>query len=206
MFRSLKNIDSAHQQSRTMFFTLALFCLAITIYAIYSGHKSVKLALDNIYLLNNGQLMTASAHNVKENRPVEAQDHVKRFHEFFFTLDPDAKAIEYNVSQSLYLADASARREYENLKESGYYNDLIQANISQHIQVDSVAIQPNGDAYYAKCYAHEQIIRATTVTTRDLVSECYLRDVSRSANNPHGFLIERWRVIQNQDLSTEQRR
>jgi conjugative transposon TraK protein len=79
---------------------------------------------------------------VQDNRPVEAQDHVKRFHEFFFTLDPDSKAIEHNVTQLLFLADESAKREYDNFKEGGYYNNLIQANISQHITVDSIVINP----------------------------------------------------------------
>ncbi|WP_324680136.1 conjugative transposon protein TraK [Hymenobacter sp. GOD-10R] len=189
-----------------MFFTLALFCLLITVYAIYSGHKSTMIALDNIYLLNNGQLMTASAHSVKENRPVEVQDHVKRFHELFFTLDPDDKAIQYNMSQAMYLADASAQQQYEYLKESGYINELIQKNVSQDIRVDSVTVQPSGSGYYAKCYAQQHIIRTSTVTTRNLISECYLRDVSRSTNNPHGFLMERWRVVQNNDLQTETRR
>lgn len=42
----------------------------------------------------------------------------------------------------LFLADESAKREYDHFKESGYYNNLIRANISQHITVDSVVINP----------------------------------------------------------------
>jgi hypothetical protein len=56
------------------------------------------MAQDHIYLLDQGQLMAATSHNVQDNRPVEVQDHVKRFYEFFFTLDPDLKAIEHNVT------------------------------------------------------------------------------------------------------------
>jgi len=33
-----------------------------------------------------------------------------------------------------------------------------------------------------------------------------LRNVSRSDNNPHGFLIERWATIANKDLKTTARR
>ncbi|TGE03859.1 conjugative transposon protein TraK [Hymenobacter fodinae] len=182
-----------------------LLCFSLAAYAVYSARQTTAAAQGRIYVLDQGNLLAAVSHNVKENRPVEAQNHVKRFHEFFFTLDPDAKAIEYNVSQSLFLADESARRAYENLKESGYYNDLIQANISQDIKVDSVRINAARYPYYAKCYAHQQIIRASNTTSRLLISECYLRDVSRSSNNPHGFLMERWRVVQNNDLRTERR-
>lgn len=205
MFRSLKNIDSAYQQTKTLALLFMLLCFSVAAYAVYAARQTALDAQGRIYVLDQGNLLAAVSHNVQENRPVEAKNHVRRFHEFFFTLDPDAKAIEYNVSQALFLADASAKRAYENLKESGYYNDLIQANISQHIQVDSVSINAAAYPYYATCYAREQIIRATTVTTRNLVSECYLRDVSRSTNNPHGFLMERWRVLQNTDLRTERR-
>ncbi|MDF7815101.1 conjugative transposon protein TraK [Hymenobacter sp. YC55] len=205
MFRSLKNIDSAYQQTKTLALLFMLLCFSVAAYAIYAARQTAAAAQGRIYVLDQGNLLAAVSHNVKENRPVEAKNHVKRFHEYFFTLDPDAKAIEYNVSQSLFLADESAQRAYESLKENGYYNNLIQANISQEIKVDSVSINSASYPYYARCYAHQQVIRASTITSRQLISECYLRDVSRSSNNPHGFLMEKWRVIQNNDLRTERR-
>ncbi|QIL78250.1 MULTISPECIES: conjugative transposon protein TraK [Hymenobacter] len=205
MFRSLKNIDSAYQQVKTLALLFMLLCFSVSAYAIYAARQTAREAQGRIYVLDQGTLLTAVSHNVKDNRPVEAKDHVKRFHELFFTLDPDPKAIEYNVKQALFLADASAQRAYDNLKENGYFNDLIQANISQDIRVDSVALNTAVYPYYARCYAQQRIIRASSVSTRRMVSECYLRDVSRSANNPHGFLMERWRAIENVDLRTERR-
>lgn len=203
-FPSLLNRDSAFQQVKMLAALFAVLCASLSGYAIYASQRTARLALDHIYMLDQqGNLVGATARSAKENRPVEAQAHVKRFHEYFFTLDPDPKAIESNVTQALFLADESAKRAYDNYKESSYYNNLIQANISQHITVDSVLVDPG--TFYAKCYATEQIIRATNVTTRALISECYLRDVSRSTNNPHGFLIERWRMLQNNDLRTEAR-
>lgn len=41
-----------------------------------------------------------------------------------------------------------------------------------------------------------------SITTRSLMTEGSLRNVSRSDNNPHGFLIERWNTIDNRDLKT----
>ncbi|MBC6992498.1 conjugative transposon protein TraK [Hymenobacter sp. BT491] len=205
MFRSLKNIDSAYQQVKTLALLFMVLCFSVSAYAIYAARQTATEAQGRIYVLDQGNLLAAVSHNVKENRPVEARHHVQRFHELFLSLDPDPKAIEYNVKQALFLADASAQRAYNNLKENGYYNDLIQANISQDIRVDSVRINAAVYPYYARCYAQQRIIRASSVTTRRLVSECYLRDVSRSANNPHGFLIERWRAIENVDLRTERR-
>lgn len=105
----------------------------------------------------------------------------------------------------MYLADASAKREYDNLKESGYYSNIIAGNISQSLSVDSTVIDLQDYPYYFRCYATEKIIRATSIVTRNLITEGYLRNVSRSDNNPHGFLIERWNTIENKDLKTQNR-
>jgi len=48
-------------------------------------------------------------------------------------------------------------------------------------------------------------VRPTTIATRSLISEGYIRVTDVSDNNPHGFLIERWNVIENKDLTIEKR-
>ena len=105
----------------------------------------------------------------------------------------------------MYLADNTAKRVYDDLKESGYYSGIISGNISQEVVIDSVQVNISGYPYYFRCYARQQIVRPTSIMTRILVTEGNLRNVSRSDNNPHGFLIERWRTIDNKDISTENR-
>lgn len=158
-----------------------------------------------VYILANGKALEAYASDRKENIPVEARDHVKTFHQYFFTLDPDDKVIQFNITKALYLADASAKREYDNLKENSYYANIIAGNISQEIRIDSLTVSINEYPYYFRCYATQNIIRTTSTVSRNLITEGYLRNVSRSDNNPHGFLIERWTTIENRDLKIENR-
>jgi conjugative transposon TraK protein len=153
-------------------------------------------------VLANGKALQAFAGDRKDNIPVEARDHVKMFHQYFFSLDPDEKVIQSNMNKALYLADASAKKVYESLKENNYYTGIISGNISQQINVDSVFVNVETYPFYFKCYATEKIIRPSTITTRSLLTEGYLRNVSRSDNNPHGFLIERWNTIENKDIKT----
>lgn len=54
--------------------------------------------------------MLALSQDVQQNRPVEAREHIRRFHELFFTLSPDKSAIESNIQRALYLSDESAHR------------------------------------------------------------------------------------------------
>jgi conjugative transposon TraK protein len=205
MFKSLININSAWQQIRFLSIIFVFALVALVGYVVFTSMQTVQKAQERVYILDQGSLLEALSHNVHENRPVEAKHHVKRFHDLFFTLDPDEKAIAYNIGQSLFLADASAKREYENLQEKGFYNDLIAANISQNLTTDSVYVDMSKFPYYARFYGRQQILRSSSLTVRTLISECYLRDVTRSDNNPHGFLIEKFTVLQNADLNTTAR-
>ncbi|MBC3538973.1 conjugative transposon protein TraK [Rufibacter sediminis] len=205
-FKSLSNLETSFKQMRLflLIFIGLTFCLSA--YVVYMSFSFAKKSREKIYVLDNGKsLMLAISQDMKQNRPVEARDHVKRFHELFFTLAPDQKAIEYTINQALYLCDESAQDEYANLKEAGYFSSLIAGNVSQEIRIDSVLTDFNEYPYTARCYATQTIIRSTSETKRSLVSQCQLRDVSRSDDNPHGFLMEKWRVLENRDLQVTAR-
>ena len=127
------------------------------------------------------------------------------FHHYFFTLDPDEKVIQVNITKAMYHADASAKQQYDNLKENGYYSNLIAGNISQEIVADSIYIDTDQYPFYFRYQGQQRIIRPATVVTRNLITEGYLRNVSRSDNNPHGFLIEKWRTLENKDINIQNR-
>ena len=198
----MKNIDTAFRHIRSFTLVVIIGCVLMSCFALYKSFSLVSQMQSKIYILANGKALEAFASERKDNIPVEARDHVKTFHKLFFTLDPDDKAITANITKALYLADGSAKRAYDDLKENGYYAGLISGNVNQTIAVDSVAVDINEYPYKFRCYATQSIIRPTSITTRSLVTEGGLRNVSRSDNNPHGFLIERWSTIDNRDLKT----
>jgi conjugative transposon TraK protein len=169
-------------------------------YITYQHKLSLAAIQSRLYILYNGKVLEAVATDRKDNIAVEARDHIKTFHELFFTLAPDDKAIRASLGKALYLADESAKKEYDNLSESGYYANIIAGNISQQIQVDSISIDLRSYPYHFRCYGVQSIIRTTSTVTRSLVTEGELRSVSRSDNNPHGFLIQRWSILENKDL------
>lgn len=206
MFKKMKNIDTAFRHVRSFTLVVIIGCVLICCFALYKSFSLVSQMQSKIYILANGKALEAYASERKDNIPVEAKDHVKTFHKLFFTLDPDDKAITANITKALYLADGSAKRAYDDLKENGYYAGLISGNVNQTIVVDSVAVDINEYPYKFRCYATQSIVRPTSITTRSLVTDGALRNVSRSDNNPHGFLIERWNTIDNRDLKTVSRR
>lgn len=201
----MKNIDSAFKYVRGFTLLIITGSIGLSAFALYKSYALVSAVHSKIYILANGKALEAYASERKDNIPVEAKDHISTFHRLFFTLDPDEKVIQSNITKALYLADLSAKIEYDNLKESGYYTNIISGNISQQVSMDSILLDVNVSPYYFRCYATEKIIRTTSIAWRSLITEGYLRNVSRSDNNPHGFLIERWSVIENRDIKIEKR-
>jgi len=200
MFTKMKNIDTAFRHVRGFTMIVILSSAVITCYSLYKSFSSVALMQDKVYILANGKALEAYASDRKDNVPVEARDHVKTFHQHFFTLDPDDKVIKANVTKALYLADNSVKRIYDDLKENGYYAGIISGNISQTVMIDSIKIDIEQYPYRFKCFARQNIIRTTSILNRNLITEGTLRNVSRSDNNPHGFLIERFNTLDNKDL------
>jgi conjugative transposon TraK protein len=200
MFTQFKNIDTAFKHIKTFSTLFLLANVIITCFGIYKFCQLSNEQGEKLYILYNGKVLEAIASNKKSNLEVELRDHIKTFHEHFFSLGPDDKAIQQSVSKSLYLADESAKKEYDNLKESGYYNNIISANISQEIEVDSIKLDINDLPYSFKCYATEKLIRATSTVTRKLITQGKVRDLkSQTDNNPHGFLIQQWEILENKD-------
>ena len=200
MFTQFKNIDTAFKHIKLF----SIFMIAANVFtmcfAIYKSYQAINEAQNRIHILYNGKVLEAIASDRKSNLPVELRDHIKTFHQYFFNLSPDEKAIQANVSKAMNLADESAKRQYDNLKESGYFNNLISANISQEIAVDSTSLDINQYPYLFTCYATEKLIRASSTITRKLVTHGKVRDIkTQTDENPHGFLIQQWEILENRD-------
>lgn len=204
-FDTVRNIDSAFRFVRLFAFLLLICCFLLSAFVLFKSYELSAKLENKIYVLVGDKALEAYASGRKDNIAVEARDHVRVFLTYFFTLDPDEKTIQSNLTKALYLADASAKKQYDNLQETGYYAGVISGNISQQVSVDSVLVDTQIEPYAFRCYATVKITRPTSIVTRNLVSQGYLRNVSRSDHNAHGFLIEKWETLENRDIKTESR-
>ncbi len=207
-FVRTRNIETAFQYIRLVGLVAILASVGSDIFVFVWASRQVKQVGSRIYVLSGGKAFEAFAGDAAAYLKVEAKWQVIDFHRSFFTLEPDERFNESGLREALYLADGSAKRVYDNLKESGYFSDVLSGNMRQRIVVDSVVLQAVDDPdvpFYFRCYATETISRATNKATRDLVTEGYLRRVGRTENIPHGFLIERWQILENNEFKAEGR-
>lgn len=205
-FKTLTTVESSFKQIRLFSILFIVLCTGIVGYSVFSSYQFAEAQRQKIYVLDKGKsLMLALSQDAALNRPVEARAHIRRFHELFFTLAPDNKAIEANIKRALFMADKSAFNYYKDLSEKGYYNRMISGNIHQRIVVDSIQSNFNTYPYEMTLYGTQWIIRSSNKTERSLVTSCQLVNSVRSDNNPQGFTIENFKVLANKDLQTIKR-
>ena len=205
-FKSLTNIESSFRRIRLMLIAFVSCCTLVTGYALWSSYSFAEQQRQKIYVLDGGKsLMLALSQDLTQNRPAEAREHVRRFHELFFSLSPQKDAIEHNINRALLLADKSAYHYYVDFAEKGYYNRLVSGNINQVLQVDSVVCDFTAYPYRTTTYARQMIIRESNVTERSLVTSCQLQNTVRSDDNPNGFIIEQFVIVENKDIRSMER-
>lgn len=194
----IKNIESKIKLAYTTVFAVLVFsfltlCL-IGMYALTQVNESRK----NIYILDHGIPILAKQTDQQSNRKVEYKAHVDLFHSIYFTITPDDQYINYQMQKAMYLVDETGMQQYNNLKEKGYFTQIMASSAVLTIQTDSIFLEPTKK--YFKFYGKQKIERKSSIMYRNLVTEGYLKDVPRSQNNPHGVIIENWKTLENKDL------
>lgn len=93
-FKSLKNIETSFRQIRLFGIVFLCLCALVSVFSVVASFRFAEKQREKIYVLDGGKsLMLALSQDLSQNRPVEAREHIRRFHELFFTLSPDKRII-----------------------------------------------------------------------------------------------------------------
>lgn len=198
--RSLNDISASFRALKMIvMFTVGVgFLAAVVCVYLVSEHDSMMRS--SIYVLDNGAAFSATARPSSVTRVDEVRNHVQVFHDLFFNLPPDMTMITRNLERALVLSDKSAYDYYENLREKGFYKNLVNADAYQQIVVDSIKIDITSYPYRALTFCSQFITRRSNMSRFSLVTRCNLVNVPRSANNLNGLMIEEFEVLENRQL------
>ena len=208
MDKIIKYFDTIETSFRKLkFITVASIASGVTIAlgAVYISGQQMLSNNDNIYVIDRGSAVMAARSGQDAYRDLEVKDHIERFHELMFNISPNSESIKRNLDRALVMSDKSAYDYWSDLSERGFYSRIVSANISQEIVIDSVKVDMSSYPYQAKTYAKVFMLRESNITAYDFESSCRLVDVERSQSNPHGLMIEKFRVSKNENMGTRQR-
>ena len=121
----VKDIDKKIKINKAVSISVIFSAVILVIVGFLFAYKLVEDSRKSMYILDNGVPILVKQTDELLNRPVEYKSQVELFHRLFFTLAPDDKYIKENVEKSLYLIDDTGKKEYTNMKEKGFYNQLF---------------------------------------------------------------------------------
>lgn len=197
----IKNLEQRIKINKIVSLGAIGFAVFIVIAGFFFAYRMIQDSRKSIYILDNGVPVLAKQTDVLLNRPVEYKAQIELFHRLFFTLAPDDSYIKENIQKSLYLIDDSGKKEYTNLREKGFYNQIVASSSMVSIHTDSISLDRENNKF--QYYGKQMITRKSSVITRKLFTEGFFEDIIRSPNNPHGVLLKNWRIINNEELSNQ---
>jgi len=202
----LKNLQAEHLSNRWILLGTILGSFLFSAFVWWQSQQKIEENRSRVYVLENGKsLLLASRSSAAENRPAEMKDHLSTFMQLSFTLSPDASQINKNIEQALFLGDASISRFFDNLKEQKYYDQIIAASVSTRLVIDSIALDYAHYPYQAAVYSKQEVVKSSTLSLRELICRCTLRNIPRSDNNSHGLLIENFEILSNKEIRSTER-
>lgn len=205
LIKYFDNIETAFRKMKVLTVAAVAACTLICIGSLAVAGWVMMESSNQVFVIDKGSAVMAARTEADANRDLEAMDHLTRFHELLFNLSPNAESIKRNTDRALVMSDRSAYQYWADLSERGFYQRLVSANISQEIVVDSVKVDMNSYPYEAVTYGRLFMLRESNITAYQLETECRLVDVERSPGNPHGMMIEKFRVRRNENLGTRSR-
>ncbi|WP_057936234.1 conjugative transposon protein TraK [Algoriphagus resistens] len=200
MIKQLTQLDTAFQLVKWWSLGIVSACMISMIGMFVYSYRAVSQSKQEIYLLSDNQVLKAAANPRESLAEVETRAHIRQVHQLLFMFSPDEKLINGQLEEAFYLGDRSLKFHVDNLRESGYYKQVLAATISQRLLVDSISVDVTKENFPFRFYGKQEIIRSSSRVLRSLITMGNLRAVQRSAHNPHGFLVENWEIIENKDL------
>lgn len=206
LIKYFDNIETSFRKMKVITVASVVACVTVCICSFAIAGWTIIETGNQVFVIDKGSAVMAQRTEEDANRDLEATDHVTRFHELMFNLSPNAESIKRNTDKALIMSDRSAYDYWSDLSERGFYQRLVSANISQEIVIDSVKLEMNTYPYEARTYGRLFMLRESNITAYQLETSCRLVDVERSPGNPHGMMIEKFRVTRNENLGTRNRK
>lgn len=194
----IDNLDKQKKMNALVSLAAIASAAVISVFSVIMAYSYTKDAASNIYVLSGDTPLVAARTRQDVTLDIEARAHINLFHSLFYTLPPDDKFIQDNLSKAMYLTDESGMAQMNALKERGFYSQLISASANFVIRTDSIWF--NEDDMSFVYYGTQRIERRTSLLYRELVTEGKIQKTTRTDQNPHGMIITNYRTVRNNDI------
>lgn len=200
----IRNLENKIKLVTIICVVVVIGCVIISIGSMLTARLMVADAHKKVYVIDGNVPIPLHQTEDAVTKSVEAKSVVEMFHQFFFTLTPDERYVDYTVKKALYLIDNTGKTQYNLLKERGFYENIIQTCTMCTVFCDSIHFNPDSMTFVY--YGRQRLERNSVIVYRELKTTGQIVKLpGRSENNPYGMSIANWRTLSNRDLSEERK-
>lgn len=196
--KALKDIPSSFLLAKRALIVCVIVSLVSTVGSLCWAFMIGQSFKNSAYILNeDGSAAFAKGitnEKVDAYRKPEIINHAKTFHDLFWNIDQFN--LERKIDKALYMIGESGRQMYLTLKAQGHYAKIEAQNLNQSVKIDSIHVNDKVNPYQIALYAKLLVQRTDqkSETLNDFKATFTMYNVARTENNPHGLLIENYRV------------
>lgn len=149
---------------------------------------------ETIWILTaDGDVISAHAGKVKENRHLEAIAHSKMFVNTFFELD--RFTVDKNIASAYDLGGTCIHALYQKMEADSWFSQIKQYNVRQSVIIDQAECLNAEIPYQIRILFRVQIVSEVSpepsYTSMDIIFTVLESNGLRTKNNPHALLIEK---------------
>ena len=185
-----KNIYEVLKLNRFIVLSVIVMALLSTIISSFISYKMYSKALNGSFAIGkNGEVIPLQWVQQKENLEVEALEHLRLFHNYFYGID--ATNFESHIEKALWLGDSSVDNIYRQKKADGVYNRLMQYALVQKVVSIESELDLTAEPYPFRTTTVFQINRGSAIDTYELISTGKLMHLEKRnfPKNTHALLI-----------------
>lgn len=189
---------------RIILLILIVGFFVVTGFMYYSNIQFLEKKSNTVILIDqdNNSLLATEVEMTRLQRESQLQNHVEDFYELFFEFD--AETFNQRIESSLRLIGEDGGKlfaDYYTVSE--FERNIKENNWKLYVEVEKVDIDMSIYPYKGSAIARQTIETKQYRRTRNLYSTFYLRNAEVSYNNPVGALIEKFKLYNNEVISSE---
>lgn len=189
----VRNIEQKQKLVLVVCIIMGIVTVVTSIGSMIYADVRISKSESRIYVLDaNYNAFSAVRSNGGLTMEMEVKGLVEDFHSLFYTLGPDNEFIKKNMERANYLCDQSAYRQYMNMRERGYYNELVKNNMHSWLMTDSIQFDKNQMTF--RYWGTIRFDRRNGGTYYKLITSGKIQMQPRTENNIHGLMIRNWMV------------
>lgn len=205
LIEASNNITGSFTKLKFVTLTSVAGMVICAIVCVFLSLNKISGMNDQIYVLDNGSISSASRQGIGLTRADEIKDQAFRLHYYLFSVSPNRDVVQHNLEEALIISDKSVYNYYKDVDETGFYRRISQNGAVQDIVIDSVRTDVRQYPYPVVTYATLTMTRASKMSRYSLVSRCNMLEVARNPKNLHGLQIEKFEVLDNRLIEERNR-